>query len=160
MATINPNSQTAILPELTPGESIMWTGQPNASVIFHKEDLLMIPFSLLWGGFAIFWEAAVSGFWGSGSQQRWPFGMVWGIPFVLIGQYLIWGRFFYTAWKKRRTHYGVTDYRVIVIQNGWRRQMASAYIDSLPTLVKERTSGGIGTLRFAEGGSVWSGHGG
>ena len=118
----------ALQPEIVSGESILWTGQPNPGVIFHKEDVFLIPFSLLWGGFAIFWEAGVAGYWGSGARSGapWAFGMIWGIPFVLIGQYLIWGRFFYAAWKKKRTHYGVTNRRVLVVQNGWKRQMASA----------------------------------
>ena len=62
----------AIQPELTPGESIVWAGQPNTSVIFHKQDVFMIPFSLMWGGFAIFWEAGVSGFWGTGQHRPAP----------------------------------------------------------------------------------------
>ena len=41
--------------ELLPAERIEWTGQPNPKVIFHQEDLLAIPFSLMWGGVAIFW---------------------------------------------------------------------------------------------------------
>jgi hypothetical protein len=59
-----PSSQDSIVavqPELLSGESIVWAGQPNTRVIFHKQDLYMVPFSLLWGGFAIFWEAGVSG---------------------------------------------------------------------------------------------------
>ena len=35
--------------------------------------------------------------------------------------------------------------------------MASAYIDTLPTLIKEGNSSGIGTLRFAQQESMWSG---
>ena len=127
MSPINQDSFLAIQPELTSGESILWAGQPNSRIIFHKEDLFTIPFSLMWGGFAIFWEAGVAGLWGQTTHfgNRWIFGMIWGIPFVIIGQYLIWGRFFYTAWKKKRTHYAVTSRRVMVVQNGWRRQMAS-----------------------------------
>jgi len=149
-----------IQPELTSGESILWAGQPSTRVIFHKEDLFLIPFSLLWGGFAIFWEGAVAGYWGSSgtrSGHPWAFGMIWGIPFVVIGQYVIWGRFLYAAWKKKRTHYAVTNRRVIVVQDGWKRQMASTYIDTLPTLIKEGGSIGIGTLRFAQPDSMWSG---
>ena len=155
----NQGSLIAVQPELTSGESILWAGQPNTRVIFHREDLFLVPFSLLWGGFAIFWEAGVSGFWGSGQRPNgpWFFGMLWGIPFVLIGQYLIWGRFFYAAWKKRRTHYALTNRRVIVVQNGWKRQMASTYIDTLPTLIKEGGSNGVGTLRFAQAEPMWSG---
>src|SRR6267154_5798658 len=61
MPPSNPDSLAAIQPELTSGESILWAGQPNTRVIFHKEDLFLIPFSLLWGGFAIFWEGAGGG---------------------------------------------------------------------------------------------------
>ncbi len=155
----NADSMTVIQPELPSGESVVWAGQPSGSVFFHKEDAFLIPFSLLWGGFAIFWELGVAGFWGSGSRSGnpWLFGMLWGIPFVLIGQYMIWGRFFYAAWKKKRTHYAITNRRVIVVQNGWSRQMASAYLDSLPTLIKEGRSNGIGSLRFAQAESMWSG---
>ena len=35
--------------------------------------------------------------------------------------------------------------------------MASAYVDSLPALIKEGDSGGKGTLRFAQQDSMWSG---
>lgn len=159
MPQINPESMEAIQPELISGESVLWAGQPNARVIFHREDVALIPFSLLWGGFAIFWEAGVSGFWGSGQHpgNSWLIGIIFGVPFVLIGQYLIWGRFIYAAWKKRRTHYAVTERRVIVVQNGWRRQMASAFIDALPTITKEGGDNGLGTLRFAQAEPMWSG---
>jgi len=156
MVQINPTSAAAVQPELVPGESFVWAGQPKASVIFHKEDLFLIPFSLFWGGFAIFWEAGVSGVWGGQAHGRWTFGMLWGIPFVLIGQYLIWGRFLYAAWLKGRTHYAVTNRRVIVVQDGWKRQTASAYIDSLTSLVKEGGSNGIGILRFGQPQAMWS----
>jgi len=65
MQQINPNSMAAIQPELTSGETVQWAGQPNRRVILHKEDLFLIPFSLFWGGFTIFWESIASGFWGS-----------------------------------------------------------------------------------------------
>ena len=156
MPQIEQSSMIAVQPELTSGETVVWAGQPQNSVIFHKEDAYLIPFSLLWGGFAIFWEASVSGMWGARANGRWTFGMLWGIPFVLMGRYVIWGRFFYAAWLKRRTHYAVTNRRVIVVQNGCRRQMASAYIDTLPTLIKEGGSSGIGILRFVQPQPMWS----
>jgi hypothetical protein len=141
---------------------VLWAGQPNTSVIFHKEDVFLIPFSLLWGGFAVFWEAGVSGSWGSGSESAkpWMFGMLFGAVFVLVGQYLIWGRFLVTAWKKRRTYYAVTSRRVIVVQRGFSRRMASAYIDVLPNLIREDGRRGLGSLLFTQPQPLWSRRGG
>lgn len=143
----------AVQSELLPGESVIWAGKPELGIVFHKEDGLLIPFSLLWGGFAIFWEASVIGL---GHTKAWSFFSLWGIAFVLIGQYFIWGRFVYMAWLKKRTNYAVTNRRILVAQDGWKRQVASTYIDSLPTLTKDSGARGIGTLHFAEAQPVWS----
>jgi hypothetical protein len=155
MMGIDPASAAAVQPELASGENIVWAGRPNSSVTFHKEDSFLIPFSLLWGGFAIFWEASVTGVWGHRPTGPWIFGMLWGIPFVLIGQYFIWGRFFYSAWLKRRTYYAVTNRRVLVIQEGLKRQIASAFIDTLPALSKDGGSNGVGTLRCGQTHGMW-----
>jgi hypothetical protein len=40
--------------------------------------------------------------------------VLWGVPFVVIGQYMIWGRFLYDAWLKPRTYYGITNRRVLM----------------------------------------------
>jgi hypothetical protein len=158
MPQINQEAVIAIQPELTSGETIAWASQPKAGVILHKEDWYLIPFSVLWGGFALFWESGVARFGGSTKGAAAPLlFQLWGIPFVLIGQYLIWGRFFYMAWLRRRTYYAATNRRLIVLQKGWKRQMASCYIDSVPTLIKEGGSNGTGVLRFAPAQPIWSG---
>jgi hypothetical protein len=102
-----------IQPELMSGESLLWTGRPNTRVVFHSDDWYLIPFSLLWSGFAIFWEMGVLGYWGAGPKGGIPsiFMSLWGIPFVVIGKYMIWGRFFDDGWLKPRTYYGATNRR-------------------------------------------------
>ena len=158
MPQIDPIAATALQSDLASGERLIWAGRPLPGTILHSEDRYLIPFSLLWGGFAVFWEAGVSGLWkhDSNAGTPWNFGMIWGIPFVVMGQYLIWGRFVYAAWKKRRTFYGVTNRRVIVVQEISNRKTVSAYIDTLPTLIKERSSGAVGTLRFGDPEPRWS----
>jgi hypothetical protein len=45
--------------EINSDEIIIWTGSPVQGLMLKASDTLMIPFSLMWGGFAIFWEASV-----------------------------------------------------------------------------------------------------
>ena len=137
--------------ELVSGETLLWTGKPNPRVILHPSDWYVIPFSFLWGGFAIFWEAGASGIgpWASKSSP-WSLGMLWGIPFVVIGQYMIWGRFVYAAWKKRRILYALTSERVLVIVRSPQAKIISRYLESIPGIDKEIRSDGIGTLKFGE----------
>jgi len=147
MAVVDPEVAVKLQSELLSGESVLWAGRPNPGVIFHSDDWYMIPFSLLWGGFAIFWEAGVLGYLGHNSKGA-PsvFMALWGIPFVVIGQYFIWGRFFYDAWLKRRTYYAITNRRVLILQEGWKRKTSSTYLDAIPTI--EREGSATGTLWF------------
>jgi hypothetical protein len=138
--------------DLTPGEVVLWTGQPNGGVIFHPQDFYLIPFSLLWGGFAIFWESGVLGYWGSphgagGDPFNW-FMVLWGIPFVLAGQYFIWGRFVFDWWRKKRTFYAVTQKRLLIVEEVRNRKLTSVGLTENTFLDKSTRGDGIGTLRF------------
>jgi hypothetical protein len=140
-------------PELLPGETIQWTGRPNPRVIFHREDALMIPFTLLWGGFAIFWTlSAAGGLFRSPnhSDGGFPwFALIWGTPFVLAGQYIIWGRFVYMRWKKRRTYYAITNRRALIVEDGLRnRTVRSAVFETLSIIDKRVRADGIGSIAF------------
>jgi hypothetical protein len=149
--------------DLLPGEKIEWTGQPNPKVILHAEDWTLIPFSLVWGGFAIFWFLGASGMWDIfTSHPDRPFqlfGVIWGTPFVLVGQYLIWGRFIYARWKKTRTFYALTNRRALILQNGIKgRTSTSAYFENLSVVEKQVRPDGIGIISFGgpvSGGFQW-----
>ncbi|MGA3344371.1 MAG: hypothetical protein ABSC76_05795 [Terracidiphilus sp.] len=145
------NITTEFQSELSAGESLLWSGQPQQKVIFHQQDWFAIPFSLIWGGFAIFWEMGATGLWGDpGSSHAAPsFFALWGIPFVVMGQYFIWGRFLYTGWKKTRTFYGVTSKRVLVLNSGNNRRVTDAFLSNLDSVSLTTRPDGIGTIEFA-----------
>lgn len=134
--------------ELLKDEKIVWTAQPGAS-LFAPADLFLVPFSLMWGGFALFWEASVLTIGGNGGNAGPPiiFPLVGGM-FVVVGLYFIFGRFFYKAYKNRRTFYAVTNQRVIVLTNTLSRNVQATFIKSVPTINKRVKADGSGTLRF------------
>jgi hypothetical protein len=148
--------------ELAPGETIEWSGQPNPAVVVHKEDWGAIPFSLLWGGFAIFWLLGASGILGWADRPDRPFqwfGVIWGTPFVLFGQYFIWGRFLYARWIKQRTYYAMTSRRALIVQKRrGKRTASSAFFATTPVIEKSVRSDGIGSISFGgpvQGGWHW-----
>ena len=112
----------------------------------------MIPFSLMWGGFAIFWEGGVTGlipFSGNQHGGHAPLFMaIWGIPFVLIGLYMIFGRFFGDAATRKRTYYGVTDRRLIVLKTLFRFNLTSTDLASTTNLNLNERANGTGDIIF------------
>jgi hypothetical protein len=147
MGPIDPEASSKLQPELLSGESILWAGRPNPGVIFHSDDWYLIPFSLFWVVFTAFWEAGALGYWGNSTRNGPSLFMgLWGIPFILVGQYFLWGRFVYDGWLKRRTYYYVTSRRILIVQDGWKRKASFNYIDVLPTIQKEGSD--TGTLWF------------
>src|SRR5213596_908013 len=114
--------------QLARNERLLWSGQPRGGVRLRASDALFIPFSLMWGGFAFFWEASVL-------QQGAPgFMALWGIPFVLVGIYIILGRFFIDAAVRARTYYALTSQRVVILSGLWTRELKSLWLRTLPEL--------------------------
>jgi hypothetical protein len=147
----NVDAQVRLQTYLQPGEGVLWTGSPNPHRLFSSKDFFLVPFSLMWGGFAIFWEASVLAF-GRGANQAPVFFALWGIPFVVVGQYFIWGRFLFKRWDRRRTIYAVTNQRVIVLRG---RTLQSIFLSQLPPIVQSSRADGSGTLEFGSSGGSY-----
>lgn len=93
-------------PHLHNGEEIRWQGRPDASVRTTRSDSMLVPFSLFTLGFAIFWTVTAA------SSTRGPrFMWVFGLLFIAFALYMVIGRFFVKAARKRRTHYFLTNKR-------------------------------------------------
>ena len=135
--------------ELEAGETLLWTGRPAQGIRFRMHDILLVPFTVLWAGFAFFWEISVliAYFGGAGGPDPMPVMFpIFGIPFCLAGLYLTLGRFLLDRARRRRTFYAVTDRRAIITSLLPRLSVKSYYpagLDSLELSVGKDGSGSI-----------------
>jgi hypothetical protein len=134
--------EDAIQSEIGPTERPLWIGQPSHGLMLRATDAFVIPFSLLWGGFVFFWEYTVLSRGGS------AFFALWGIPFVLIGLYIIFGRFFVDAVQRKNTAYAVTPERVVIVSGILAKRTKSLNIDTLSDVSLSERSDGSGTITF------------
>lgn len=138
---------------LLAGENVLWSGRPRQGLMLTARDALMIPFSLVWGGFAIFWETAVV------SSKAPPFMALFGIPFVVIGLFLIFGRLPFDAWLRSKIHYALTDRRALLLRAGPWGSFKALALDRLPETTLAESAKGRGTIRFAPQATFRSGYG-
>jgi hypothetical protein len=153
-------TQEAFRNELQQGESLLWSGQPDPNKWFVKEDIFALPFSILWLGFALFWE------WGALTPLRmhekfsshgapdaftyFPYIFpLFGLPFVFIGLYMVFGRIIVRRWTRKRTFYAVTDKRVMVLVRSFRgSNLRSKSIADIDDINKSADASGRGTVTF------------
>lgn len=140
---MSSDPESTIRRELRKGEFLVWYGRPRQGFYLRSSDALSIPFSVLWGGFAFFWEYGVV-------TSNSPILMIlWGIPFVLIGIYLMIGRFFVDAWLRRNTTYGLTRERVIIVGGLVSLSVRSHWLRSLPNAQLIEHADGSGTIEIS-----------
>jgi hypothetical protein len=132
---------------LSDGERLLWSGTPRGGVVLRATDALLVPFTLLWAGFAFFWEAMA---WKSNGP---PVLKLFGIPFVLVGLYITVGRFFFDAWQRGRTGYGVTNERVLIAVGSDAPSVTSLPLANLTDITLKPRSDGSGSIVF--GPATW-----
>jgi hypothetical protein len=136
-------------------EKVVWRGRPQQGLMLTARDGLLIPFSLVWGGFSIFWEASVL------RAPNAPVVMVlFGVPFVLIGLFLIFGRFLVDAWIRNGVFYALTDRRVLILRLRPSTSFQSVNLNRLPEATLNEASNGRGSIRFGPAVQLWNSRGG
>lgn len=139
----NDREPDALGGHLASGEHVLWSGRPDAARHFSRADLVAVPFSLVWAGFALFWEITVIA---SGAPIFFP---LFGAVFVLIGLYMTVGRFARRWYRRRRTRYAVTNRRVLKLERrGATEHVESAFLAALGAVTSSLRRDGSGTVEF------------
>lgn len=125
---------------LDTNEKLIWAGQPKKGVVFRTFDIFLIPFSLLWSGFAVFWVVMAA-------KTSIAFAM-FGIPFVVVGLILVIGRFFLDSKQRDGTYYGLTEERIIIKTGLFKKTIKSLNIRALSDIEYTEKSDGSGTINI------------
>jgi hypothetical protein len=133
-----------------PGEKIRWVGKPATGLRFNRSDWFVVPFSLLWGGFALLFPVDVRS--GAG-----PF-LVIPIVFKVVGVYIIAGRFFVDMFRRSRTEYGLTDRSAVVISSSFGASTRVVDLHTLSEISLERGKSGEGSVVFGAQPSIFAGN--
>lgn len=124
---------------LQPGENLLWTGKPEKVRLLGKEDIFLIPFSLVWCGFLAFMLITT---WKSNGPG---IAKLFFIPFVLAGLWLLAGRFLVKLFSVKGERYALTSRRLIVKRGNTTK---SSDLLSLPSMRVTRRSDGSGDICF------------
>jgi hypothetical protein len=124
-------------------ERIRWIGRPYQGFRLRQGDLVGVPVSIMWLGFALFWEVSVI------TAGAPAFAWMFGAAFVAIGAYMLGGRFLYARYINRRTVYAVTNQRVLSFVRGRNGNAVLAFrIDQIHGVYTRSSSRGRGVVSF------------
>lgn len=130
-----------------PGEKIRWVGKPATGLRFSRNDWFVVPVSLLWGGFALWFPVEGSG----------PF-LVLPIVFKVVGVYIIAGRFFVDMFRRSRTEYGLTDRSAVVITSSFGASTRVVDLHAVSEISLEQGKSGEGSVVFGTQPSIFAGN--
>ena len=130
---------------LISGERVLWEGRPSTGLILRPIEVFLIPFSLMWGGFTLYWNVNVWMIDTSGGDMIFQ---LWGLPFLLVGIYITVGRFWFDVRQRKKLEYLLTDRRILILRQGNNSTTKSVDLKRLPFLELDERQDGTGTIRF------------
>lgn len=139
---IQMNTTNLFQKELNPNENLLWYGKPKQGILLRASDKTQIPFSILWAGFAFFYE------YNALTKTDDLFHQLWGVPFVIIGIHMLIGRFFYDSYQRKFTDYAVTNERIIIATGNHNKSFKSILLKNLPQLQFISHEDTYGTIIF------------
>ncbi len=139
---MNFNATTELQKHLDNNEKLVWTGRPKTGIVFRTADIFLIPFSMLWCGFAIFWFTT------SLTSDAPFFFVIFEIPFVVIGLLFVFGRFIIDAKQRENTYYGLTDVRIIIKSGVYKKSIKSLNLKTLSDIEYIEKNDGSGTINI------------
>ncbi|MBN4064444.1 hypothetical protein JYU04_01760 [Dehalococcoides mccartyi] len=132
--------------ELMTGEKVIWAGKPTNPPLFINYDLFIIPFTFLWLSVPISILFSNSD---ESSTVALPI-MIFPYIFMIMGLYLLVGRFIYKRWMQARTRYALTDRRAMSLEPSifGGESLRTADLKQTNQISKKTMKSGRGSIAF------------
>jgi hypothetical protein len=120
-ASLSPEQENRIRAELQQGENLVWAGRPRPDLMM-RSAFFLVPFGLVFGGFAAFWIVMASTIVGKAANVGGPavfdFFPLCGLPFLLVGLFMVSSPYWLRR-KAQRTLYALTNQRALIWEPGF-----------------------------------------
>lgn len=132
---------------LTSGERVLWRGAPGRGLRLQMQDWFAVPFAAIWLGLVL--SFFFVGEAGQGADDP-SFNFI--LPFfILIGVWMLVGRFIVDMIVRSRTEYVLTDRRAVIEAGLMRRSTRSVNLSATPEIRLQEGRNGRGTIEFGSG---------
>ncbi len=156
------NAETVIRSELESGETLLWHGQPRQGFVWRGADWFFVAFAAVWLAMTVYMGYGML----TNDEEVGLVAALVVVLFFLIGLYLVPGKFVIDARARRRTFYGVTDRRAIIVSGLSSTTVNSLLAKTLSDVSVEQRRDGSGTIYFGPknpqdamfGGLPWPGY--
>jgi hypothetical protein len=142
----------ALRRELTTGERLLWSAQPRGKRLIA--GLAIWIFAIPWTAFALFWETMAFLPWAGETHTpdsvRLSFGIImplFGIPFVLIGFWMLW-KPIAAMRQAKSTVYALTDRRLFRLVGGRNKKLETVLLNQIGPMDRSESADGWGNLRI------------
>ena len=142
--------QLEIKPYLDVDESVLWCDKPVKKLAFSTADIFTTMFGVVWLSFSVFWiiSAYTATEMAEGGFKLFP---LFGIPFVLVGLYLLIFRHFVSFIRRKNMIYALTSKRVLVVHTGSRQYVQEYRYENISNIQMKCNGEDIGSIFFFTG---------
>ena len=127
--------------EMRAGEKAQWVGYPIPTKFAIKEGMMSFLWGIPWTTFCIFWESMAI-------KSGTLFMPLWGIPFIIIGLYLLTSPL-WEYLRARRTVYVVSNQRLLILNGLLRPSRRSFAPPDIGSVEVDAGYDGIGSIIFS-----------
>ena len=148
-------TQQELSQHINPSERILWAGRPKTGIIFRKTDIFVTLFSAVW---LVMWTRGFGAFWKG--EREISIDILFLLLGTVVGLYFLFGRFIHDAWRRSRTHYGLTEHRVLIITGTLYNRPKSIPLKSMKDISLQEKADGSGAIIFGSSGmaAFFKGH--